>query len=377
MTRATVYPRRDTVVRVDGVDVAILKVGALVPLDPPTATQTHKRVITTDDLVKVARDVVALLEQNGITAVTVEHNPGKGAYAEDARRIETAITEACLLVGISPETVEGKATKPSETRVEPSPATVEAALVPTLGGPKAHAAVATSGALAAELAAPPTGPRVAGVDPGSGDLAVCVAEPGAPLRFVEARTYDVRAVTDDKLPAWLHDVTAWLRSLGVARVVLEKVTGVYGHGALVHAAKATAIANTQRILGVLVGWLLAESFDVDMVTESTWHAAAVPGRRTKRQRVGDLLPALETAYGGTWPTKSNEHVRDAGGIILADIMPKKKKTSGPRSKVKGPHKSHVKARAARDAKRAASGCTCRGRSSHAKACPAYVAKVSA
>jgi hypothetical protein len=168
----------------------------------------------------------------------------------------------------------------------------------------------------------------------------------------------------------LEGVARWLKGQRVERVTIEIVTSVYGPGQMVRAARASEIAKTQRIGGMLLGYLLAEGFDVSTVVESTWHAAAVPGKRTKRARVGGLLPALEEGFGGTWPEQSNEHVRDAGGMLLAATKPTTKKKATPVPKAKGPHKSHAKRATARQAARAAIGCNCKGRSRHAATCPA-------
>lgn len=424
---AYVYPHRVVKVLVEGdTDPASFEVGAL----PPCETCSHnckpdhplghrcivagckctryvgrRSEITASIAAEVAEALVKLLVARGVHTIKIERNAGKGRMADDARRITTAIETACSAedaariagepYSIAVETLDVFSTvtrsEPAEEPTEAPPAKPQGWAAPPGWTPPAEA-LETSAELAAEVkaaeaeaeAAPPPravtpeGPRVAGVDPGTGWIGVVVAEVrGGRPHFVDSHTFTLghvekrrHVVTDEDVDALLPALVTWLRERSVTHAVVETSNGAWGRS-------AAEPMRSNRIGGAIRGYVLASGIASETVTESSWYANVVKGRRKGRGRADPALSAaLEAGIAG-WPTISNEHVRDAGGIVLAQVSPRKPKPK-PRpvaTEKKTPKKSRkwLEKRAVdRAAARAAKGCTCKGRRRHALTCPARI-----
>ncbi len=223
-----------------------------------------------------------------------------------------------------------------------------------------------------------------------------------------------RIVSDDDLLRVSEEIVAVARRYGVTRSVMETMGHAFLHGS--DGAKMKQAESIKELGKIEVTIRLAlrqAGVEVVTVPRYKWAArlriflpAKVKGAPTMSKK--ELLPILDTGFGGTWPAKAGEDERDAGGLALWDALPPlpqaarraagaaspRKRTPGP-AKPRGPRGDLDKAKqrkrrlalaeerrpaheAALLAARVAAGCTCgahRGR--HRRTCPLHMAKEAA
>lgn len=372
-----------------------------------------QREYSAADLAHATAEMVALLVTNRVTVAEVETPHTYTDGPELARAVVLAIEDAGIALdapwrkevvppGVS-SVCPGEVTSPALTEApalaidsgEPTfarasegakgEASTSSAAPPAPRGPEARTSlgapsptVAVVNAAGQTLVENRVGPRVAGIDPGTARIAVVIGD-GAwrrldrdhPPRFIAGRVFEigrietvrgrnVRVFSDDDVRQACPAIVMFLRAHGVERAIVESSNG----GSWGNAAEAT---RANHVGGAILGYLLASGIAASRTTESNWYARVVGGKRKARNRTDPkLLAALRGGYIG-WPEQSNEDIRDAGGVLLGDRMPKrepkrKRPTATPKPVATRSQK--------RQAKRKAIGCTCRGRSSHALTCPA-------
>jgi hypothetical protein len=125
--------------------------------------------------------------------------------------------------------------------------------------------------------------------------------------------------------------------------------------------------------------------EVVRVRNSTWHARVLRGLSgIKIEGAGahsELIPSSIRAGFSNGPQTSNEHERDAGGILLYGVIPAESLTVAE-VREKRPHSpptpeakaiASEKRLAKKTAERAAAGCSC-PKTKHSRGCPLYGAK---
>lgn len=252
---------------------------------------------------------------------------------------------------------------------------------------------------------------VAGIDPGSGHVGLCIARGSSwPLAPILVRTYRAstrvplarprkskrqdgteytvttrESLTPERVAEVTAGIVAQLRAHGVSRLAIEHVDLVHMPGDITNAAKDSLAQGLVRSM-----WIAAEisvaaraaGIEVDMVTV---HMArgAVAGRRAKGE-IGTehLVRAIGKGF-QNWPA-SDGHARDAGILAMWLTRPAepapvakaraRKGTKDPRlpgQKSPGYYAAKEREKATRAALRSEAGCTCanhrRGR--HSVGCP--------
>lgn len=174
-----------------------------------------------------------------------------------------------------------------------------------------------------------------------------------------------REVTEEDECAVAAEVMGYLIGHGVECVTIEKVSRVnFGKGATTQgvAAQGTALGQTKGVYTRIAERCMARGIEVRYVLAATWRArllpmvkaeaelaarirgGAAPEAATIKRRGGDLEPTMRMGiYGwpasGTFKPDEIEHIADAGGIVLAAMMPatvSKRKSSAARARKRGP-----------------------------------------
>lgn len=261
-----------------------------------------------------------------------------------------------------------------------------------------------------------TGPRVAGLDPGSAHVGLVIAEgERAPLRLVVARTLDVgerverarpltgtrpdgttyvsthrHTVTAEHVDAVAGAVVAELLRHGVARLVIEHADTVRmdPRNPSAHTSIATAMARQAWVDGVIGERARAAGIAVERVAAVTWRGA-VAGRSGRGGAGAERIPAAVLAGVVGW-TGHDEHALDAAGLCLwavrepepppAPRVPRERAPRAPRAaRSSTPATDGARARArakasaksaARAAERRAAGCECTS-PRHVRGCVLY------
>jgi hypothetical protein len=368
---------------------------------------------------ELAERIVAVLRAHHVKRLFVEQRDVGGRAAELAKAIGEPIEAAAAAAGIAVESRNAKAWREIAVAADPTwnastpdvidqarrmlaieldtaklkPAeraalkkiATEAPIVATLTE-QLEASVEQAAEREAEQteASAAAGPCVLAIDPGSHWTAVVLTAkgPGDLLRLVHRQTFVLgklakgkagkkgkRTITDDDRRKLRDDLWLLFANHDIRRTVVELVAPVYGPGGRVPMSKATELAATKGLAFYICGICDALDHKVETVSEARWHAAVLPGVRTKQGRTGALLGRLEKAFTpGAWD-KSNEHERDAGGVALYAAMPPKKpkRVSRAAAPVEG-SRFVAKRAAARQRKREAIGCICKGRRRHTVEC---------
>jgi hypothetical protein len=190
---------------------------------------------------------------------------------------------------------------------------------------------------------------IAGIDPGSSHLGLCIAEGiEAPLRCIHRETLPVgqevalktprkvmrdgkeilittrHSLTDELVDALCVQVVAILLERGVHRVVIEAIDSVHmsPSAAGANSAIMTAINRTTWVAHEMRAACRAAKLDVTTVAAATWRSR-VAGR-SKGQRGGEAAEKIPWAvWSGfiDWPATSDEHQRDAAGLCLYLVTP--------------------------------------------------------
>ncbi len=286
---------------------------------------------------------------------------------------------------------------------------------PELGEPVRREARGDSG----ELRALPVAGRDAGYDPGSAHPALVIAEGSTlPLRLVckpvtlaaggmvlrakpirrtrvdadgTERTWietHRRSVTADHVDAHASEVLALLLAHGVKRLFVEHVEHVRLEGlkAGLASAIATALNQARWLEAVVIERCRVAGIKVIMVTRQQWVSRVVKRVKGAKgpEQEAQILPSIQAGF-SNWPDESDNHQRDAGGVLLYSFTPipdnrRKRKPREPRLRVvTGPTKEQLaecaeRVRLAKEkrAKRAAKDerCTCPpGKGRHRRECP--------
>lgn len=258
-----------------------------------------------------------------------------------------------------------------------------------------------------------TGPRVAGLDPGSSHVGLVIAEgERAPLRLVLARTLDVgerverakplvgkrpdgttyvsthrHSVTAEHVDAVASAVLAELVRHGVSRLVIEHADTVRmdPRNPSAHTSIATALARQAWVDGVIGERARAAGIAVERVAAVTWRGV-VAGRSGRGGSGAERIPAAVLAGVIGW-TGHDEHALDAAGLCLWAVrepepVPVPRAPRAPRersARASSPAtdgaRSRARARlaaksAARAAERRAAGCVCTS-PRHVRGCVLY------
>lgn len=235
-----------------------------------------------------------------------------------------------------------------------------------------------------------------------------------------------REVTEEDECAVAAEVMGYLIAHGVECVTIEKVSRVnFSKGATTQgvAAQGTALGQTKGVYTRIAERCMARGIEVRYVLAATWRARLLPMVKAEavlaarmrgvappedtaiKRRGADLEPTMRMGIhgwpaGGTFKSDEIEHVCDAAGIVLSAMLPahvskRKTRTGSPRKRTPGPRKPRgtrgaldkkkqherrialrAERRPAREAARAATGCTCglhRGR--HRRECPRHNGRV--
>lgn len=258
-----------------------------------------------------------------------------------------------------------------------------------------------------------TGPRIAGLDPGSSHVGLVIAEgERAPLRLVLARTLDVgervarakpltgkrpdgttyvsthrHSVTAEHVDAVASAVLAELVRHGVSRLVIEHADTVRmdPRNPSAHTSIATALARQAWVDGVIGERARAAGIAVERVAAVTWRGT-VAGRSGRGGAGAERIPAAVLAGVIGW-TGHDEHALDAAGLCLwavrepepapvprAPRAPRERParastlaTDGARARARA---KSAAASAARAAERRAAGCACTS-PRHVRGCVLY------
>lgn len=195
----------------------------------------------------------------------------------------------------------------------------------------------------------PLGPVSAGIDPGSRYLALAIGEgTEKPVTLRYLRTYEVgeavqlakpkviqyalggqhiirtrRVMTPTGVGALASKIVAKLVEHGVTRLTIEHFDSAHISEAQTAGAASSIATGLIRTL-----WIATEvacraqlaGIEVVRVRAATWRARVV--KRTKAGGDGaEHIPETINAGFVNWPQSSNEHERDAGGILLYGVTP--------------------------------------------------------
>jgi len=259
------------------------------------------------------------------------------------------------------------------------------------------------------------GPRYAGIDPGSGHVALVVGLGDAPplhlvhvqkfsvgeivplpkprtVKRADGSTYEVttrRSLTGPMVEACAADVVATLVRFGVTHLAIEHVDHAFFGRDSKGAAFGvmTQLIQTAWIEGQIRAGARAAGIEVAEVAATSWRAVVAGRAKGKTGGAGrELVPAAVRAGFDSWPVGGNDggHLYDAGGILLwlimRDAVKQKSKRaprdpSAPKRRTTKPTREANRERHRRDAAawKVKTGCTCppgkRGR--HPRDCPAF------
>lgn len=249
--------------------------------------------------------------------------------------------------------------------------------------------------IAIDIPKPPSlpairGPRYAGVDPGSGKIGLVIAEGGQlPLHLILKKSIPVgervklkkarkfkrgdrevtistrHSLTAAHLDQIRTDVAELLKSAGVDTVAMEHAESAYLPQGRSGAALATALLKTALVDEAIRGACMAAGIKVVQVHAATWRAK-IAGRKKRGGAGAELIPEGVQRSFANWPAASDEHERDAAGIVawLVDSFTPPKVVIRTRAKtVQAPTKKAI-ARTVRTA----SGCVCKSKR-HRVGCP--------
>ncbi len=256
---------------------------------------------------------------------------------------------------------------------------------------------------------PPIDPDVsAGIDPGIRFNALAIGHGSkAPIRLLHLETFQVgivvqlakprtvtcadgrsyqiktkRVVTWEEVRRVAKEIVDQMRRYGVSRVTIEDASESYVHGdstAQSLAAIGHALATEQKIAAAID--ILADSYGikVDHVLPVSWRAKLCKRWAGNMDGAKDIPRVVAMGY-SNWPAESNDHTRDAGGILLYGHVPDSVKQLNQRGRTAAgsaierlqESSAMVKVRKAATLERARAerGCKCTGKK-HRKECPLH------
>lgn len=364
------------------------------------------RKVTADDVAAAVAEIVGELLGAGVEHVAIEAPAGAGAEAEQGRWIARELRSSLARVEVLDVPQGGKATDVRArfaallgADLAPSPAVPSAQIEPHHEAREQHAAPT---APAVDPSTIP-GPRVAGIDPGSHWIAVTIAAGEArPLAYVVSTTIEIgrvvtlakprvmtradgttreittrREITDRDVEGAIEQIVDLLLAHRVERVAIERASvfrAAGAAGASINAARAAGLLRANWIGGEIAGAIRATSIggkalvsSVETMSSAEWRAAL------KRGPVKAWRDGLAGAYGGSLPNVG-EHETDAAGVASWLTRPARRARVAQAPDEPRPKRASANAHAARReaaaARRAAIGCTCKGRRRHAADCPA-------
>jgi len=219
--------------------------------------------------------------------------------------------------------------------------------------------------------------RVAGIDPGSGKLALVISDTSKPPRVIHRTTLSVgeqvplkkprvikrgerevtlthrHSLTPEMVDRLAADVVKILTDFGVTRLAIEHIDTVHIPKDNPSAASSigTAINKTAWVDCSIRIAARSAGIAVEHVNAQTWRAYVVPIRERKGGDGADRLATAVPAGFANWSSDSNEHERDAGGVVLwmlreiAAAKPAKARRAKPERE--GKYRSQVRKRPSR------------------------------
>lgn len=204
--------------------------------------------------------------------------------------------------------------------------------------------------LAKEGQAEPATGRIAGVDPGSAHIALCIAEGSQlPLRVHHVETFELRERVKlpkpkkrkGKLVEYEHrfdesrvddivdKLVSRLVAEGVRSLVLERMLFGYPSENKSRAAlQGTELIRTMYVATIIRERAKAAGIDVVMLDARTWRAVLKTKERgpkdeteqarfERSQKYKVEIGKIIRSQFENWPAQSNDHERDAGGLCIA------------------------------------------------------------
>jgi hypothetical protein len=353
------------------------------------------RVIDDDELREAVARIASACRERGVQLVAIEAPRGESYEAEQGRRVAAALAMALDGIATVAFAEQGAAREvDARLRVLLEQDSNNIALPPLMPMPAASApneahvepaAPATPAPVPVDaglVLAPPGGPRVAGIDPGSRYVAITIGEgAAAPLRHVASVVIDVGRLspkgkayklTDHDMDTLLRRVSAVLAEHHVTRAAVERVSFLSVGGS--QTAKSSAgvaawLLRAQWVGGEIAGALRAAGVAVESTSSKEWrgHVRKLAGSSPWRD-------AVRFAFAGTMPQAVNEHALDAGGVAVWAVRPRSEPRGELAARAPGEKRKRAnpKRKADQAAKRSAAGCHCGGRQ-HAPACPIAIA----
>lgn len=216
------------------------------------------------------------------------------------------------------------------------------------------------------------------------------------IECADGRTYQIttkRVVTRENIHEVSRRVIEILREYGVSKVTIEDAYTVHpnmfgdinAHSLAASIATGAALLTEQKLaMAIEVRAMDTLGICVDQVFATSWRAKVCKRLGPGGDGAKDIPRAVAMGF-SNWPQTSNDHTRDAGGILLYGRIPDEAKrlTGKGRTTAASPIARlqesaamiAVRKAALNERARAAQGCVCKSKK-HRRECPLFKPRVS-